>query len=94
MHLKKLVLDFIESNIRQRGIGNPNPMKLGRCIKELERIYGTEYMNKDTLKFLLTTKWLSVIILSNYIEKLNMEIIRGLLIIISPQNCKKNSQQI
>lgn len=26
--------------IRQRGIGNPNPVKLGRCIKELERIYG------------------------------------------------------
>jgi ParB family transcriptional regulator, chromosome partitioning protein len=21
-------------------IGNPNPVKLGRCIKELERIYG------------------------------------------------------
>ena len=21
-------------------LGNPNPMKLGRCIKELERIYG------------------------------------------------------
>lgn len=30
----------IETNIRQRGIGNPNAMKLGRCIKELERIYG------------------------------------------------------
>ena len=27
-------------NIRQRSIGNPNPVKLGRCIKELERIYG------------------------------------------------------
>lgn len=26
-------------NIRQRGIGNPNAIKLGRCIKELERIY-------------------------------------------------------
>lgn len=26
-------------NLRQRGIGNPNPVKLGRCIKELERIY-------------------------------------------------------
>lgn len=31
--------DLIETNIRQRGIGNPNPVKLGRCIKELERIY-------------------------------------------------------
>ena len=29
-------------NIRQRGIGNPNPVKLGRCIKELERIYGIQ----------------------------------------------------
>ena len=27
-------------DIRQRGIGNPNPVKLGKCIKELERIYG------------------------------------------------------
>lgn len=31
---------LIETNIRQRGVGNPNPVKLGRCIKELERIYG------------------------------------------------------
>ena len=31
---------LIETNIRQRDIGNPNPVKLGRCIKELERIYG------------------------------------------------------
>ena len=30
-------------NIRQRGIGNPNPIKLSRCIKELERIYGIEH---------------------------------------------------
>lgn len=34
------IKDLIESNLRQRGIGNPNPVKLGRCIKELERIYG------------------------------------------------------
>lgn len=34
---------FIETNIRQRGIGNPNPIKLSRCIKELERIYGIEH---------------------------------------------------
>ena len=26
--------------IRQRGVGNTNAIKLGRCIKELERIYG------------------------------------------------------
>lgn len=35
----EILADLIETNIRQRGIGNPNPMKLGRCIKELERIY-------------------------------------------------------
>lgn len=34
----KVLKDLIETNIRQRGIGNPNPVKLGRCIKELERI--------------------------------------------------------
>lgn len=33
---------IIETNIRQRGIGNPNSIKLGRCIKELERIYGIQ----------------------------------------------------
>lgn len=36
----EVLLDLLETNIRQRGIGNPNPVKLGRCIKELERIYG------------------------------------------------------
>lgn len=39
----KVLKDLIETNIRQRGIGNPNPVKLGRCIKELERIYGIEH---------------------------------------------------
>lgn len=38
----KVLKDLIETNIRQRGIGNPNPVKLGRCIKELERIYGIQ----------------------------------------------------
>lgn len=36
----QLLKDLIETNICQRGVGNPNPIKLGRCIKELERIYG------------------------------------------------------
>ena len=31
---------LIETNIKQRGIGNPNSVKLGRCILELERIEG------------------------------------------------------
>lgn len=39
----KILKDLIETNIRQRGIGNPNPVKLGRCIKELERIYGIQH---------------------------------------------------
>lgn len=34
-----MIIKFIESNLRQRVLGNPNPVKLGRCIRELERIY-------------------------------------------------------
>lgn len=37
---EQIIKELLETNIRQRGIGNPNPIKLGRCIKELERIYG------------------------------------------------------
>lgn len=43
----KILKDLIETNIRQRGIGNPNPVKLGRCIKELEMIYGIEHGNNQ-----------------------------------------------
>ena len=32
--------DLISTNILQRGIGNVNPMKMARCIVELERMYG------------------------------------------------------
>ena len=32
--------DLISTNILQRGIGNINPMKMAKCIVELERIYG------------------------------------------------------
>lgn len=32
--------NLIETNIRQRGIGNTNQRKMGLCIKELDRIYG------------------------------------------------------
>ncbi len=39
----KVLKNIIETNIRQRGSGNPNPIKLGRCIKELERIYGIQH---------------------------------------------------
>lgn len=41
------IVDLIETNIRQRGIGNPNPIKLSRCIKELERIYGISKGNNQ-----------------------------------------------
>lgn len=41
---KSSIYDYLQSIpkslIRQRGIGNTNPVKFGRCIKELERIYG------------------------------------------------------
>lgn len=43
----EILADLIETNIRQRGIGNPNPVKLGRCIKELERIYGIQHGNNQ-----------------------------------------------
>lgn len=36
----EIIKCLIETNIRQRGIGNTNPVKFGRCLKELERIYG------------------------------------------------------
>ena len=35
----ELLKQLIETNIRQRNIP-PNPIKFGRCLKELERIYG------------------------------------------------------
>lgn len=39
---EQMLKDLIETNIRQRGIGNPNPVKFGRCIQTLERIYGIQ----------------------------------------------------
>ena len=38
--------DLIETNICRRGIGNLNKVKLGRCIIELERIYGIQHGGK------------------------------------------------
>lgn len=43
----QILKDLIETNIRQRGIGNPNPVKFGRCIKELERIHGIKNGNNQ-----------------------------------------------
>lgn len=39
----EILKQLIETNIRQRGVGNTNAVKLGRCIKELERIYGIKH---------------------------------------------------
>lgn len=36
----EVLKQLIETNIRQRGIGNTNSIKFGRCLKELDRIYG------------------------------------------------------
>ncbi|SHF95456.1 hypothetical protein SAMN02746089_02814, partial [Caldanaerobius fijiensis DSM 17918] len=38
-----MLKDLIETNLRQRGIGNLSPMKTARCILELERIYGIKH---------------------------------------------------
>jgi hypothetical protein len=34
-----IIKELLETNLRQRGIGNLNPIKFGRCIVELERLY-------------------------------------------------------
>lgn len=38
----EVLKQLIETNIRQRGVGNTNPVKFGRCLMELERIYGVK----------------------------------------------------
>lgn len=38
----EILKQLIETNIRQRGVGNTNPVKFGRCLMELERIYGVK----------------------------------------------------
>ena len=43
----EILKQLIETNIRQRGIGNANPVKFGRCIAELERIYGIKSGNNQ-----------------------------------------------
>lgn len=39
--------DLICTNIMQRGVGNVNPMKMAKCIVELERIYGIKHGNNQ-----------------------------------------------
>lgn len=56
--------DLISTNIFQRGIGNVNPIKMARCIAELERIKGikkggdrgNQYKKADGNNFVLPTQ--------------------------------------
>lgn len=41
-YIKVIIQICIETNIRQRGIGNPNPIKLGKCFQFLNDWYGFE----------------------------------------------------
>ena len=43
----EILKQLIETNIRQRGIGNINFVKFGRCERELERIYGIQKGNNQ-----------------------------------------------
>lgn len=43
----KVLKDLIETNIMQRGLGNANPVKLAKCIVELERILGIKHGNNQ-----------------------------------------------
>lgn len=42
-----ILRDLIETNLMQRGIGNTNPIKLAKCIAELERILGIKNGNNQ-----------------------------------------------
>ena len=37
------IKDLIESNLKQRVVGNPNPIKLGRCFDFLRNYYGIQH---------------------------------------------------
>jgi len=43
----KMTKDLIETNVRQRGTINGSELKMGRIIKELERIYGVQNGNNQ-----------------------------------------------
>jgi hypothetical protein len=38
----------------QRGVGNVNPMKMARCIQELERIYGIKHGGHGSNQYVQT----------------------------------------
>lgn len=43
----EVLKQLIEANVRQRGVGNTNMVKVGRCAAELERIYGIKHGNNQ-----------------------------------------------
>lgn len=43
----KEIKDLIESNLRQRVLGNPNPIKMGRCFEFLNDYYGFQHGAKS-----------------------------------------------
>ena len=45
-----ILKDLLETNLRQRGIGNTNAVKFARCIVELERIYGIRQGSAGNIK--------------------------------------------
>lgn len=56
LHKVKTIKDLIESNLRQRVLGNTNPVKLGRCFEFLNNWYGfIQGTNQHSLSKLLTS---------------------------------------
>lgn len=45
-----IIEDLISTNIMQRGVGNVNPIKMAKCIMELERIKGIYKGNHQNVK--------------------------------------------
>ena len=71
LHKQKRVLkDLIETNIRQRGIGNPNPIKLAKCLKELDRILDFKSGNNQ---YSASEKFSVPITQSDYYEGLGID---------------------
>jgi len=75
----EVLKQLIETNIRQRGIGNTNPVKFGRCLDELKRIYGIHnggvhgeslpnYSEVKTNEELASSIGISVDTMENYIK--------------------------
>ncbi len=68
---EKEVKDLIESNLRQRVLGNTNPVKLGRCFIFLNKYYGFERGGNGSNQYEQKAKLLTIAnpnIPSNQIE--------------------------